>query len=74
MYDKDKNGSITAEELQEALAKMGEPLPPEDIRDLIRTVDKNMDMQISFEEFQKVFDLIAKRKEAHTAKDKKQEK
>lgn len=75
LYDKDKNGSITQNELQEVLTKMGEPLPEESIRQLVASVDKNKDGQITFEEFQTIFDLIAKMKTKPTAtKDAKAEK
>lgn len=66
-YDKDRNGSITATELKEVLAKLGERLSDEDVKALIVKVDQNKDMQISFEEFQKVFEWIPKLKAAEKA-------
>ena len=40
-YDKNGDGQITAEELQSAMAKLGNQLAKEDIKRIIRMADKN---------------------------------
>lgn len=74
LFDKDKNGTITAEELKQVLTKMGEPLPDDSVREFVATVDKNKDGQITFEELQNVFSLIEKAKAPKAKEAQKQAK
>lgn len=53
---------------------MGEPLPDDSVRELVATVDKNKDGQITFEELQKVFSLIEKAKAPKAKEAQKQAK
>ena len=48
-FDKDGNGFITAEELREAMQKMGDKYSKEDIEEMIKGVDIDCDGQVSYE-------------------------
>ncbi|KAG0358791.1 calmodulin-like protein 5 [Gamsiella multidivaricata] len=50
-FDLDGNGYISAQELSQVLAKQGEHLSKEEIKDMIKTADLNGDNQIDREEF-----------------------
>ncbi|GLJ11735.1 hypothetical protein SUGI_0175760 [Cryptomeria japonica] len=51
MYDLDKSGNISAEELHKVLKSLGEVSSIQECRQMIKRVDKNADGCISFEEF-----------------------
>lgn len=51
VFDLDRNGSITADELFQVLKGMGDGSTREDCRNMINGVDKNGDGLINFEEF-----------------------
>jgi hypothetical protein len=61
-YDLDKDGCISASELKDVLERMGERLPDDAIVSLVRTVDHDHDLRITFEEFQTVFKLLPQAK------------
>jgi Ca2+-binding EF-hand superfamily protein len=52
MFDLDGDGQITAEELQSALAELGEEVTIEDATERIGTGDADNDGRISLAEFQ----------------------
>ncbi|XVF82748.1 hypothetical protein PTKIN_Ptkin16aG0074400 [Pterospermum kingtungense] len=54
MYDLDKNGFISANELNAALIRLGETCSLSDCQRMISQVDKNGDGNVDFEEFKKM--------------------
>ncbi|KAF9570912.1 calmodulin-like 3 [Mortierella alpina] len=50
-FDLDGNGFITAQELGQVLAKQGEQLTKDELKEMIRAADLNGDNQIDREEF-----------------------
>ncbi|KAK9091643.1 hypothetical protein Sjap_024820 [Stephania japonica] len=54
MYDKDKNGKISAKELHEVLKCLGEKCTMKDCSRMISSVDKDGDGSVNFEEFKKM--------------------
>ena len=54
MFDKDGSGTISKDEIKEALGGLDEKLVEESIRD----VDQNNDGEISFEEFEKMMNKM----------------
>lgn len=63
VFDIDKNGSITAEELQNVLGSLGEECSLAECRKMITGVDADGDGMISFEEF-KVMMMMGSRFDA----------
>jgi calcium-dependent protein kinase len=51
MFDKDGSGSISGDEIKEALGMTGDGTVDEKIQDIMKQVDDNGDGEISFEEF-----------------------
>src|SRR6218665_121890 len=51
VFDRDKNGFITKDELKEAMRIMGETLTDRDIDELLVTTDHDRDGKINYEEF-----------------------
>ena len=51
MFDTDGDGFISAFELGQALASLGESRTVEDLHEMIRAVDVNGDGQLDYEEF-----------------------
>lgn len=51
VYDHDRNGLISAEELHRVLCSMGENVSVAACKSMIRSVDKNGDGAVNFEEF-----------------------
>ena len=49
VFDSDKDGLITAKELQESLKNLGESIGIEDAMDMLKDVDSNDDGFIDFE-------------------------
>lgn len=54
MYDKDKNGKISASELHSVLKSLGEKCSLKDCRKMISSVDVDGDGCVNFEEFKKM--------------------
>ncbi|GAB4832412.1 hypothetical protein Ancab_006429 [Ancistrocladus abbreviatus] len=54
MYDKDKNGLISARELHTVLKSLGEKVSLKDCSKMIRSVDMDGDGHVNFEEFKKM--------------------
>ncbi|XVE72204.1 hypothetical protein DITRI_Ditri11bG0020400 [Diplodiscus trichospermus] len=54
LYDLDKNGLISANELHAVLKKLGEKCSLSDCRRMISQVDKDGDGNVNFEEFKKM--------------------
>ncbi|KAK6266647.1 hypothetical protein QUC31_017484 [Theobroma cacao] len=54
MYDLDKNGLISANELHAVLKRLGEKCSLSDCRRMISQVDKDGDGNVNFEEFKKM--------------------
>ncbi|KAK8507806.1 hypothetical protein V6N11_045979 [Hibiscus sabdariffa] len=54
MYDLDKNGLISANELHAVLKRLGEKCSLSDCRRMISQVDKDGDGYVNFEEFKKM--------------------
>lgn len=50
MFDKDGSGTISKDEIKEALGGLDEKL----VEEIIKEVDQNNDGEISFEEFEKM--------------------
>lgn len=51
LFDANGNGTISKDELREAMKKLGEPLSEKEVSDLIATHDKNGDGVIDYKEF-----------------------
>ncbi|XWS47565.1 hypothetical protein CRYUN_Cryun14cG0163200 [Craigia yunnanensis] len=54
MYDLDKNGLISANELHAVMKRLGEKCSLSDCRRMINQVDKDGDGNVNFEEFKKM--------------------
>lgn len=54
LYDKDKNGKISANELHSVLKSLGEKCSVKDCRKMISSVDVDGDGCVNFEEFKKM--------------------
>ena len=50
-FDKDKDGKISAKELENAMVSMGQNPTNEEIKEMMEEVDLNKDGKIDFEEF-----------------------
>lgn len=55
-FDSDGNGYITTKELGDILSRMGRHLNRREVEAMIKSLDKNGDGKVSFEEFCKLFD------------------
>lgn len=51
LYDRDKNGLISAEELHHVLRSMGDQASLADCKSMIKGIDRNGDGAVNFEEF-----------------------
>lgn len=51
VFDKDKDGKITFDDLKKVLTELGEDVSDKDVSDMIKEADKNGDGVIDFEEF-----------------------
>lgn len=51
VFDRDRNGYITRDELKSAMQVMGETLSERDLDELLRTTDHDRDGKINYEEF-----------------------
>ncbi|KAH7963313.1 hypothetical protein HPB52_020536 [Rhipicephalus sanguineus] len=51
LFDRDRNGFITADELRHFMAALGEQLTDEQVDEMIREADMDGDVQISYDEF-----------------------
>jgi len=54
VYDRDGNGFITAQELEEVLKKIGEPASKEEVDAIIQETDQDGDGQINYADFIRV--------------------
>lgn len=54
VFDKDGSGYISADELKQVLANLGEAMTDEEIGDMVREADLDLDGQVSFDEFVKM--------------------
>ncbi|KAL3844925.1 hypothetical protein ACJIZ3_002328 [Penstemon smallii] len=61
LYDKDKNGKISASELHAVLKSLGEKCSLKDCRKMISSVDVDGDGCVNFEEFKKMMSRLASR-------------
>lgn len=62
LFDADQSGAITADELQELHAKLGEPLTDEEAVAAIEAFSSPGSTQVSFEEFVKYCTLLTVRR------------
>ncbi|XP_066369148.1 calmodulin-like [Miscanthus floridulus] len=51
MFDKDRDGYISAAELRDMMANLGEQLTDEEVREMIQEADTNGDGFVSYDEF-----------------------
>lgn len=54
MYDQDKNGLISANELHLVLSRLGQHCTVQDCEKMIKTFDSDGDGNVSFDEFRKM--------------------
>lgn len=59
MFDKDGGGSISAEEIKEALGMTGDDTMNDKIQQIMKEVDDNGDGEISFDEFKEMMKKFA---------------
>lgn len=59
LYDRDKNGLISASELHAVLKSLGEKCSLKDCRKMISSVDVDGDGNVNFEEFKKMMNKSA---------------
>ena len=50
-FDKDKGGTISMDELQLVLKKLGQKVSEKEVRRIIKSIDKNNDGELDFDEF-----------------------
>lgn len=53
-FDKNNDGFISRQELEEVMSRLGENLSPQEISDMMNEADTNKDGQIDFKEFKKL--------------------
>jgi Ca2+-binding EF-hand superfamily protein len=51
IFDADGNGNISADELRQIMANLGEKLTDEEVEDMVKEADIDGDGQINYEEF-----------------------
>ena len=51
VFDADGNGMISADELRQIMANLGEKLTQEEVEDMVKEADIDGDGQINYEEF-----------------------
>uniref|UniRef100_A0A8C5MSN3 EF-hand domain-containing protein n=1 Tax=Leptobrachium leishanense TaxID=445787 RepID=A0A8C5MSN3_9ANUR len=51
VFDKDRNGYISAAELRHVMTNLGEKLTDEEVDEMIREADIDGDRQVNYEEF-----------------------
>ncbi|OTF76059.1 Calmodulin-like protein, partial [Euroglyphus maynei] len=51
VFDKDKNGYITRDELKSAMLMMDETITEKDLDELLKSIDHDRDGKINYEEF-----------------------
>jgi len=54
VFDRDRNGQISAAELRHVMTNLGEKLTDEEVDEMIKEADFNGDGQINYEEFVKM--------------------
>ncbi|XP_073047600.1 uncharacterized protein [Primulina eburnea] len=59
LFDQDRNGYISADELQQVMLRFGEALTDEEIVEMIREADLDGDGQVNYDEFVKMMMPIA---------------
>ena len=57
VYDRDGNGTISADELKYMMTQLGEPLTDAEVDEFIRVADVDNDGQIDYEEFVKCMSI-----------------
>lgn len=57
VFDKDKSGTISADELRAMLKSLGDDMTDKEINDIIREADTDGDNNISFAEFKNIMAL-----------------
>lgn len=57
VFDHDKDGAISADELRAMLKSLGDEMNDQEINDLIREADTDGDNNISFAEFKNIMSL-----------------
>lgn len=57
VFDKDKSGTISADELRAMLKSLGDDMTDAEINDIIREADTDGDSNISFAEFKNIMAL-----------------
>ncbi|KAJ8308523.1 hypothetical protein KUTeg_013397 [Tegillarca granosa] len=54
VFDKDGNGYITAAELRHVMTNLGEKLTDDEVNEMIREADIDMDGQVNYDEFVRI--------------------
>ncbi|URE17410.1 hypothetical protein MUK42_11587 [Musa troglodytarum] len=61
MFDEDRDGRISAEEIKRMMEKLGESCSLEDCARMVKNVDKNGDGLVDMEEFMAMMTVTMKR-------------
>ena len=60
VFDKDKDGKISRQELKTIMRSLGQNPSDDDIEEMMLSVDKNQDGQISYDEFMNLISIQIK--------------
>ena len=66
VFDKNKDGFISASEIQCVMTSLGETLTEDEINEMVKEADRDLDSHISFEDFSQVSRLFLKNDSSKT--------
>ena len=60
VFDKNKDGFISASEIQCVMTSLGETLTEDEVNEMVKEADRDLDSHISFEDFSRLSRLFLK--------------